>query len=529
MDKYSVLKELGFDNFRAGQEEVIDAILSGRDSLSVMPTGAGKSLCYQLPALLLAERVGNEGCASLTIVISPLISLMKDQVGSLSNAGVAAAFLNSSQSYNEYLETTRRARAGEYKLLYIAPERINHGGIQALINDVPIAMIVIDEAHCISEWGHDFRPAYLEIKNFVANLPSRPVIAAFTATATEKVRRDIIQLLKLRNPFVQVLSFDRSNLYFEVRNIAQRYKMSAVFHELTKRKGKSGIIYCATRKAVEEVSEALQARGFSVTRYHGGLSDDERTKNQDDFIYDRVKIAVATNAFGLGIDKSDVSFVIHYQIPKNLESYYQEAGRAGRNGGAADCILFYTLGDIRTNKFLINNSQDENGMKNSVQIAHNMELLNSMIDYATSGGCLRAQLLNYFGEESPERCGNCSACKTPVSDIQFSELDVSIDAQKIISCVYRIEERGKHFGKTTIAEILRGSASKKIQSNNLNTLSTYGIMRGASEEHILAVFDLLVKENYLSVESGKYPTASLAARWREAAIEKKQILMKVRV
>ncbi|MDR0399921.1 MAG: DNA helicase RecQ [Treponema sp.] len=502
-EKRRILKErFGYSQFRPGQEEVIDAILEGRDVLAVMPTGAGKSLCYQIPALLL------EG---LTLVISPLISLMKDQVKALRDAGIPAAFLNSSQSPGEYGETISRAVRGEYNILYVAPERLRRGlpfGLAESTEGPRIALVVIDEAHCASQWGHDFRPSYLEIAGFIRRIEERPVTAAFTATATGKVREDIHRILGLEDPLIQRTGFDRKNLYFEVRR--PQDKLRTLLDCLRDRPGKSGIIYCATRKTVDELCRALSAEGFAATRYHAGLEDGERRRNQDDFIYDRKPTMVATNAFGMGIDKSNVSFVIHYNMPKNIESYYQEAGRAGRDGERADCILLYSPQDVRINTYLINNSQDDEGLRDEALVEHNLELLKAMTFYATGSDCLRSRLLGYFGESSPAYCGNCSNC-----DTIFEETDITVPAQKIVSCVYRLKERNRSFGKTMVADILRGSGSEKIRASRCDTLSTYGIMAAEESHRIRLIMDHLVAEGYLVLEGGEYPVLSLGPRWRE--------------
>ena len=486
-DKRSILKNrFGYEEFRHGQEEVIDAILDGRDVLAVMPTGAGKSLCYQIPALMLP---------GMTIVISPLISLMKDQVSALREAGCPAAFLNSSQSAAEYMQAMDEIANG-VKLLYIAPERLQKSQMSELAAGGTVPLVVVDEAHCVSQWGHDFRTSYLHIAQFINEIEPRPAAAAFTATATVKVRDDIRRLLSLRDPFAITTGFNRPNLYFEVQKPGN--KKAALLNCLAPRRNSSGIIYCATRKAVEETCALLACHGFSATRYHAGLEDGERKKNQDDFLYDRKTVMVATNAFGMGINKSNVSFVIHYNMPKNIESYYQEAGRAGRDGAPADCILLYSGQDVRINEYLITHNDDEE--TNPALQAHNRELLRQMTFYATGDDCLRRRLLAYFGEQSPTYCGNCSNCL-----VEFVQTDVTEEAQKIISCVYRLKQRGRSFGKTMITDILRGSKNEKIRSLGLDTLSTWSIMSRTSPHRIRAVIDFLIAEGMLIQEEGEYP------------------------
>jgi ATP-dependent DNA helicase RecQ len=493
MDKHNILKNrFGYTAFRNGQEEVIDAILAGGDVMAVMPTGAGKSLCYQIPALLLP---------GMTVVISPLISLMKDQVSALRESGCPAAFLNSSQSAGEYRQTMDEIEHGEVKLLYIAPERLNKSSISDLAAGGDVPLVVVDEAHCVSQWGHDFRTSYLQIARFISESEPRPVTAAFTATATVKVQEDIIRLLALRDPFTINTGFDRPNLYFEVQK--PQGKTTALLDCLAARKNTSGIIYCATRKAVEEVCALLIHHGYSATKYHAGLEDGERRKNQDDFLYDRKTVMVATNAFGMGIDKSNVSFVIHYNMPKNIESYYQEAGRAGRDGAPADCILLYSGQDVRINEYLITHSEDEEAADPVLQ-AHNRELLRQMTFYATGGDCLRRRLLAYFGESAPSYCGHCSNCL-----IEFEETDVSLEARKIISCVYRLKQRNRSFGKTMITDILRGSKNEKIRRLGLDTLSTWGIMTDTGAHRIRSVLDFLIDEGCLLLEEGEYPVVVL--------------------
>lgn len=403
MDKLETLKHyFGHDGFRTGQETLVDALLSGRDVVGIMPTGAGKSMCYQIPALMLP---------GVTLVISPLISLMKDQVAALKSAGVPAAFLNSSLTPRQLDLATERAMQGQYKIIYVAPERLETYSFMEFARMTSISLIAVDEAHCVSQWGQDFRPNYLRIANFVNSLPVRPVVGAFTATATERVRDDIVRMLDLRDPVSTTTGFDRPNLYFEVVQPKSKYAaLRAILHE---KAGLSGIVYCATRKNVEEVTDKLTLDGFSVGRYHAGLSDDERRISQEDFQYDRVQIMVATNAFGMGIDKSNVSFVIHYNMPKSMEAYYQEAGRAGRDGEDADCVLLYSGQDIFTAKWMINHSEPNAEMTAQAQEMvrkQDLHRLDQMIDYSTSKLCLRASILRYFGQDSVLSCGNCSVC-----------------------------------------------------------------------------------------------------------------------
>ena len=403
MDKLAALKMyFGHDAFRPGQEPLIDALLQGRDALGVMPTGAGKSMCYQIPALML------EGTA---LVVSPLISLMKDQVAALIANGVRAAYLNSSLTPGQMERALENARQGLYKIIYVAPERLETSSFLRFAQQAKISLIAVDEAHCVSQWGQDFRPNYLKIADFVAALPTRPPVGAFTATATLRVREDIHRLLRLENPQVSVTGFDRPNLYFEVLRPKKRFQ--TLVELLQERPFDSGVIYCSTRKNVEDVCEKLLAAGFAASRYHAGLTDEERQRNQEDFQYDRARIMVATNAFGMGIDKSNVRYVIHYNMPKSMEAYYQEAGRAGRDGEDAECILLYNGQDIITAKYLINNGEPNPDLTPQQQAAiraQDMRRLQQMIDYATGEGCLRGAILRYFGEKAPARCDHCSGC-----------------------------------------------------------------------------------------------------------------------
>ena len=471
MDKHAVLKQyFGHDAFRPGQEALVDGILSGRDALGIMPTGGGKSLCYQVPALLLP---------GVTLVISPLISLMKDQVASLEAAGVSAGFLNSSQTLEESRQVWGRVRRGECRLLYVAPEHLENARFLELAAELVIPLVAVDEAHCISQWGQDFRPSYLKIASFVSTLPKRPVLAAFTATATAQVQEDVVRQLDLRTPVRVVTGFDRPNLFFDVRR--PRKKLPELLALLEERRGRSGIVYCATRSNVERVWAELENRGFSAARYHAGLDEEERRISQEDFQYDRRQIMVATNAFGMGIDKSNVSFVLHYNMPKNLESYYQEAGRGGRDGEAADCILLYGAGDVATARVLL--THGEGGDPEPREL----ERLNAMVDYCKTNDCLRGRILDYFGQPHSERCGGCGNCQG-----MFSQADVTVQAQMILSCIKRVRDRlGYYVGAALIVQVLRGGHSHRIKELGLDQLSTYGLMREETRERVRAYLDCL--------------------------------------
>lgn len=504
MNKYDTLKQIfGYDTFRSGQEELIDSLLCGRDVLGIMPTGAGKSICYQLPALLM------EG---ITLVISPLISLMKDQVNALTQTGVSAAYLNSSLSQRQYEAALSNAEQEKYKIIYVAPERLTTTRFENFIQHIKIAAVIVDEAHCISQWGHDFRPSYLDIKTFLAALDNCPVVGAFTATATEKVRADILARLSLKEPHVLVTGFDRQNLHFETR--LPREKNQELLRLIMERSGQSGIVYCSTRANVDEICELMTQRGISATRYHAGLGTDERQKNQNDFVHDRKNIIVATNAFGMGIDKSNVSFVIHYNMPKNVESYYQEAGRAGRDGEPADCILLYSPKDVQINRFLINYSQDlkEDISPEALETIrkNNLKLLKVMTLYCNTTECLRRYILRYFGESAPIYCGNCSNCNQ-----NYDTVNITVDTQKIISCVARIERMGRSVGKTMVANILHGSSTLKISRNGYEALSTYGIMADTPVHRIIYTIEYLIEQGYLSISDDEYPV--LATNTKSAA------------
>lgn len=489
MDKFDVLsKYFGYSSFRKGQEEMVDCLLSGRDALGIMPTGAGKSICYQVPAIMLG---------GVTIVVSPLISLMKDQVNALVQQGVKAAYINSSLTDTQYDKVLKNAALGIYKIIYVAPERLDSVGFINLCRRIKISMVAVDESHCVSQWGQDFRLSYLNINKFISILPNRPTIGAFTATATDEVKKDIINILKLNNPIVVTTGFDRPNLFFSVLKPAK--KDNRLIELIKERRDKSGIIYCSTRKKVESVCDLLIKNGFSATRYHAGLSDKERVKNQDDFVYDRKPVMVATNAFGMGIDKSNVSYVIHYNMPKNIESYYQEAGRAGRDGQEADCILLYGAGDVQTCRYFIENTEPNPQLtpeQNEMFKKREEERLKHMIFYCRTSDCLRGYMLKYFGDEAEENCGKCSNCLT-----KFETEDVTIEAQKILSCIIRT---GQKFGVTMIVDVLRGKANERITYFGLDKQSTFGIMKDSKPTEIKYIIEKLEEQgDIISVGAGK--------------------------
>lgn len=510
--KGQILKQyFGYTAFRHGQEELIEHILGGQDVLGVMPTGAGKSLCFQVPALML------EG---ITIVISPLISLMKDQVQALVANGVAAAFINSMLSYNQTLKALENAKNGKYKIIYVAPERLDTHEFLEFVKSADISMVTIDEAHCVSQWGQDFRPSYLKINDFIDSLHQRPRVSAFTATATAEVKDDIIRILRLKDPFIMATGFNRENLYFEVQKPADKYR--AVIKYLEGNPGKSGIIYCSTRKVVEEVCSKLAKDGYEATRYHAGLSEGERGKNQDDFLYDRKTIMVATNAFGMGIDKSNVSFVIHFNMPKNIESYYQEAGRAGRDGTPSDCLLLYGGQDVITNQFLIDNSNENNDLDSEVLALvreKDRERLKQMTYYCHSLDCLREYILRYFGDKSVNFCYNCSNCNT-----NFEEMDITVYAQKILSCIARMRER---FGIKMVIDTLRGSKADKILKLGLDRISTYGIMADMKEKRLRDIINYLVLNEYLMVTNAEFPVVRLTEKSRAVLLGDEKLRMKI--
>ena len=494
MKDYEVLKKyFGYESFREGQQELITNILERHDVLGIMPTGAGKSICYQVPAVML------EG---ITLVISPLISLMKDQVGTLNEAGIRAAYLNSSLSYAQYRKALSLARGYTYKIIYVAPERLMSDEFLSFAKEMKISMVCVDEAHCVSQWGQDFRPHYLHIREFLKEMPQRPIVSAFTATATTQVKEDILQLLDMKDPYTITTGFDRKNLYFAVEKPKDKYQ--ALLHYVKQHTEDAGIVYCLSRKTVEEVCDRLCADGFASSRYHAGLSDAERMNNQDDFIYDRKTIMVATNAFGMGIDKSNVRFVVHFNMPKNMESYYQEAGRAGRDGEQADCILLYSGKDVRLNQFLIEQGSGHEDMEEAVRMElqqKEKERLKSMTFYCTIPSCLRHYMLKYFGEESDGFCGSCSNCLT-----QYEECDIRMEASRLVEC---IRHSGERFGKTMIVDIVKGSANAKIKSYHLDRNPAYGSLKDSSRNHLYEILQHLQFQGILKQSEDGYSVLSI--------------------
>lgn len=477
----------------------MDSTLSGRDVLGIMPTGAGKSICFQVPALLFP---------GITIVVSPLISLMKDQVSALNAAGIHAAYINSSLTERQFYKAMDFARQGRYKIIYAAPERLITESFLALAKEVPISMVAVDEAHCISQWGQDFRPSYLKIVDFIQQLPVRPVLAAYTATATKAVKEDILCILGLQNPDVLVTGYDRKNLYFAVEK--PKNKKESLLEYLRKNPEKSGVIYCNTRKNVEEVHQQLVQKGYPAVRYHAGLSEEEKKQNQEDFIYDAAPIMVATNAFGMGIDKSNVRFVIHYNMPKDIESYYQEAGRAGRDGEPGECILYYSGQDVKTNEFLIEQQvkNEEFGREEQEVIRErNYERLRKMTFYCFTNECLRDYILRYFGEYGGNYCGNCRNCLT-----EFQDVDVTEEASGILNMVVT---SGQRYGIQAVIDAVHGSDSAKVRQFGLQENSYYGVLKDRTIVRLRQILnDLLVKE-YLWLTPGDYPVLKLGEKGRE--------------
>lgn len=494
MNIYEALKVyFGYDTFKKGQEEVIKGIVDGRDVIGVMPTGGGKSLCYQLPATILD---------GITIIISPLISLMKDQVDSLNEMGLPGTCINSTLEYDKLIARMEEIRENKYKIVYIAPERLNTNLFINLIKDIEVSLVAVDEAHCISQWGHDFRPSYLEIPKFINFFEKRPVVGAFTATATKEVVQEIKDLLGLNTPVEVITGFDRPNLYYEVVKSSNKFSYLIDYLKGNFPDG-SGIIYCATRKTVESLTKKLIEKGFSAAGYHGGMDSELRQKAQDDFMLDRVRLIVATNAFGMGIDKPDVRFVIHYNMPKNMEAYYQEAGRAGRDGEKSDCILMYSPSDVVKQKFII--ESDNRSYGRDVILYENLQYL---VDYCHTNDCLRNKILTYFGEDvENKKCNNCSNC------LNTSEMvDITIEAQKILSCIYRVKER---YGINMVILVLRGSKNKRILEAGLDKMSTYGIMKDSNNDILKEIIMTLISKGYIHITADKYPVLKLTLKsWK---------------
>jgi ATP-dependent DNA helicase RecQ len=509
---HDILKSVfGYDSFRRGQEEIIREISAGHDALGIMPTGAGKSVCFQIPAIL---------SHGVSIVLSPLISLMKDQVDALKQSGVRAESINSAMDWEDSISVLKRARRGRVSLLYVAPERLEMAGFRDFLSSLDVSMVVVDEAHCVSHWGHDFRPSYLSISPVVSSLPRRPVIAAFTATATPEVREDIIKQLGLDNPFVLTTGFDRENLFFQVEHPDD--KTDYLLDYIKKFPDMSGIVYCSTRKAVESVCLELARGGVRAVRYHAGLDDGERFKNQEDFIYDRANVMVATNAFGMGIDKSNVRYVLHYNMPGSIDSYYQEAGRAGRDGAPADCILLFGRRDISTARFLISRGEDPE----SVNAGYRK--LRAMIDYCHTGDCLRRHILGYFGENSyAGGCASCGNCNEVAG-----RTDVTVEAQKILSCVYRMAEKtgGKKYTGAMISDVLLGHAEdrrrgERIAELGFDGISTWGIMKEFSRGALMDILDFLIAGKLLQVDD-TYGVISFTERSHPFLKEKTRLMMR---
>ncbi len=513
-----ILKQYyGYDHFREGQVPMIMNVLEGRDVLGIMPTGAGKSVCYQVPALMMD---------GITIVISPLISLMKDQVGTLNQMGVHAAFLNSSLSTGQYFKALQLAKEGRYKIIYVAPERLATDSFLdfALSAQVKISFLAVDEAHCVSQWGQDFRPSYLKILDFLNRLPYRPVVGAYTATATAEVKEDILAILKLQNPYVETSGFDRENLFFAVKKPENKYKELVAY---LKEKGydssdDSGIIYCLTKKNVEEVCFDLRKEGFSVTRYHAGLSNEERKENQENFIYGKRQIMVATSAFGMGIDKPDVRFVIHYNMPKNMESYYQETGRAGRDGEAAECILYYEPMDVRTNRWFIENGEENSELdeeSRKIVKERDLERLKQMTFYCFTSDCLRQYILNYFGEKTTTYCGNCLNCQT-----QFEEIDSTFEAKTILRCLASLDW---NYGASTVVDIVHGGKSQKILGKKLDQNPEYGLLKDRTVSRLRQILRELQFREYVEEKGDQYPVICLTPEGKAFMNAEDSLIMKL--
>ncbi|RZI49007.1 DNA helicase RecQ [Lactococcus kimchii] len=500
MDLEAKLKEIfGYEHFRNGQKQIIEQVLAGKDTLGILPTGAGKSICYQLPALLLD---------GVTLVVSPLISLMKDQVDSLNVTGIPATMLNSTIDESEVNFRMQEVQKGKIKLLFVAPERFESDRFRYFLQQLPLKLVAIDEAHCISQWGHDFRPSYVEFTNHLAELKNKPTLLALTATATPQVAKDIQTLLAISAKQTIKTGFLRENLRFEVAKGVD--KRTFLKDYLQKHPQESGIIYASTRKEVEEITAFLCKAKFAATRYHAGLAENERQSNQEAFLYDEKPIMVATNAFGMGINKSNVRFVIHYNIPATIEAYYQEAGRAGRDGLDSDAILLFAPNDLRLRLYFIEQSESDELHK-----AHDYEKLRQMAAYANSETCLQRYILQYFGDEGAD-CGKCSNC------LDERELtDITIDTQKVLSCVVRMQER---FGKTAVAQVLVGSKNQKLASWHFEKLSTFGIMSTYSQKNVGELIDFLTAENYLTVSNGQFPVLRVSAKGKKVLTGKQKVM-----
>lgn len=482
----------GYDTFREGQEKIVEAILANRDVLAIMPTGAGKSICYQIPALILP---------GITLVISPLISLMQDQVKALNDAGIHAAFINSSLTENQISKALYLAASVRYKIIYVAPERLENYEFLEFARNVEISMVTVDEAHCISQWGQDFRPSYLKIVEFIKNLPKRPIVSAFTATATEEVKNDILCTLSLADPEVVITGFDRKNLYYSVENI--RRKDEFIMEYIEKHPTESGIIYCATRKNVDNLFELLFKRGVPVTRYHAGLTNETRKKNQDDFIYDRTPVIIATNAFGMGIDKSNVRYVIHYNMPQSMENYYQEAGRAGRDGENSQCILLFSLQDVMIDRMLLDNKDFSDVDEEDEYLIRQRDIrrLQTMEGYCKTTGCLRNYILEYFGEKTSGPCDNCGNCHR-----EYHEVDMTAEAKWVVNCV--AETRGR-YGLTIVLGTLMGAKRARLRELRTDQYKSYGALSGHSEAELRTLISQMTEMGYLYQTQEKYSVLKL--------------------
>jgi len=495
----SLLKtHFGYSSFRNGQEQAIQSVLTGQNTICVMPTGGGKSICYQIPALVLS---------GTTIVISPLISLMKDQVDTLIQAGISATFINSSLSFSEANRRINGAKAGKYKLLYIAPERLESYDFIEDLRQMDIPLVAVDEAHCISQWGHDFRPSYRHIQQMVNNLPQKPAVLALTATATPRVREDICHSLEIDQANTIITGFERENLSFSV--IKGQDRLKYLLDYLKKNQQEAGIIYAATRKNVDQLYERLRKEQINVARYHAGMGDADRAREQERFLEDKASVMVATSAFGMGIDKSNIRYVVHFQMPKNMESYYQEAGRAGRDGLDSECILLYSPQDVQVQRFLIDQSSDRSRM------TQELEKLQQMADYCHTENCLQEFILKYFGETETVICGRCGNCLD-----SRSKVDVTKEAQMVMSCVIRM---GQRFGKNLTAQVLTGSKNKKVSEMGFDKLTTYGIMKDQGAKEVGEFIEFLISQELIAIEQGQFPTIFVAPKGKEVLLGQQQV------